>query len=204
MKKRRFSILPLAAVAVAAALVVTVTLALFVATPPTATNAIALGVVGVRVVEAGWTTVSPQPQPTFTKDGDEYNTISKAPQAENTGTVPVWVRVTVAGLENYETTFTKDSTTSAFNSDDWETADWDGTNQKWNPSSGGVVFYYKAPLAAGDTTSAIFDSVKLKNDSGGLDIIVYAEAVQVDWVATASGYAGSAQEAFAALDAAAA
>ncbi|MDR3277452.1 MAG: hypothetical protein LBT12_01655 [Oscillospiraceae bacterium] len=182
MKNSR--LIPLAALAVAGALAAsTATFALFVSTPPAATNSLTIGEVSVKVIEDGWTTGTAKPIE------ENEAAVAKAPQVKNTGTVPVWVRVTVAGLENYKTYFGTESEPS-FNG---------GTaGDTWTKA--GDIFYYNQPLEAGNTTAAIFDSVQLINASGGLDIIVFAEAVQADWVDIGSGgYADTAQKAFEAL-----
>jgi hypothetical protein len=186
--KMRFKLLPIAALAVVAAVAVTtVTLGLFAVQTPAATNTITLGTVSVSVNEGeDW------PEGGQAQEIALNGTLPKAPTVVNEGTVPVWVRVTVAGLENFDTEFTDSDSES--NIDEYNTTDWLKVDD---------IFYYKFPLEKNGTTSAIFTRVKLINASGGLDIIVFAEAVQADWVLKSSGssveYAGNAIDAFAAL-----
>jgi hypothetical protein len=182
LKIKGVRLLPLAALALVAALMLAkATLALFVAQPPPATNSLTLGKVDIEVIETGFVQNA-------VIEVDEV--IAKAPQVKNNSSVPVWVRVTVAGLENYDysagnTPFTPSSINSGWTED----------------SAGSGVFYLDTPLDPNGTKSnAIFNYVKLNNAKGGLNIIVYAEAVQADWIGTeGTGYAGSAQAAFAKL-----
>jgi hypothetical protein len=169
--------LPLFALALTLALVlaltVPATLALFIAKPSGAENTITPGYADVDVVEEEWD-----------KQGDEIEVspggppVSKDPAVKNNNSIPVFVRMLVTGgVKNFK------YIVGTGGEVEFEALPVGGDNSSWQKGTGGdEYFYYKKILEPEQTTTTLFDAVKLKSEfTGGadnLDIIVYAEAVQ--------------------------
>ena len=127
---------------------------------------------GTNVLTPGYVDVTAEPDepedPVFTPNPEDGK-IGKNPTVQNTGVVPVWVRVRLAGggLDNFDITI---------NTDDWV--------------PDGDYYYYKYPLATttpDNVTNSLFNEMKLKEDVdysemeppyAELDIAVYSESVQ--------------------------
>ena len=172
-------LLLLLAAGLTATLSVSNSLALFTATPPQAANSVTIDRVIIGIDEGDWAD-----GPTVTPGVP----VKKEPKVENTSPFPVWVRVTAAGLKNFEP----------------EGLGAGGLWQEFPEGSG--VWYYTVPLEPGDSTEPLFTAVKLKKDFYGdaseLNIVIYAEAVQmwVNYPKDSSDFAKTAKEAFWVLD----
>jgi|GEM_PF-3837546 len=169
------------AILLVSAICVTGTLAIFTAIPPAAHNDFSIGDVKIDLNEESWIDENPMIE--------KNDTVEKDPTVYNDSDVPVWVRITAAGLHN----FTVENL--------------GGANGKWEefPENSGVWYYYKI-LEPGETTEPLFSAVTLDNDvidPRELDIVIYTEAVQT-WVNYPSDseeeYAKNAKEAFWVLD----
>jgi hypothetical protein len=188
MKRRLITNLIRLAVAIAAVGAVSVmwTLGLYSDTSDPATNTLTLGTVKITLNEGSPWDDTPFATPEF--NSTNSYTVNKAPKVTNTGTVPVYVRITVAGEENFSLNGLNTTTVNTAN--------------KWFDAGNGV-YYYLDPLAPNGQTSALFTSVTLTNTGyTETDLVVYAEAVQADWVDTDGNgtLATSAPDAFGALN----
>jgi len=178
--RRRLLIAAITLTAVVIALSTVAAYAFFSGHTQDITNTVPLGYAGVEVWEEGGQEYVIR----YDAQQEEYIPIDKSPQVKNTGTVPVWVRVTVAGgLDKFEQIL--------YNASAHPDGFWiDGEDGYW---------YYSMPLEVGKVTGTpLFNDLQLKTDADNLaelDIAVYAEGVQ-----TRAGE--SAIEAFAALKAA--
>ncbi|MDR1536680.1 MAG: hypothetical protein LBU32_01555 [Clostridiales bacterium] len=96
--------------------------------------------------------------------------LDKTPVITNTGEQNEYIRMTLTGLENYNITFANGY--DAY----WERAEV-GSDEVW---------YYKFALPADQTTSPLFVGIQLKpnydGDGSDLNIIVYGEAIQSDFI----------------------
>ncbi|MDR1537807.1 MAG: hypothetical protein LBU32_07385 [Clostridiales bacterium] len=103
--------------------------------------------------------------------------LQKIPTVTNeSGSVDAYVRLTVTGGENYTITYEVEG------QDDlpYNTAYW------IKDTAAPGVYYYKTKVAPGDTTEPLFNFIQLKPGYEGsghdLDIVIYAEAIQADFV----------------------
>ena len=168
MKKRIFTIALIAALA--AILVVGGTMAFFTDTK-TKDNTFTIGNVSIDLDEPNW-----DPDDTDNKYPGEV--IAKDPQVKNTGANDAFVRIKVEGLDSLKN--------AGLSSNDIELLN---MSDKWVEKDG--YYYYTVKLAAGETTPALFDSIKIPVDTTGdashmtIDVKVTSEAVQADGIGIA-------------------
>ena len=149
------------------------------------TNSFAVGNADIELKEDNWPENDPtDPSKPYCPDVNPGVDYDKAPYVVNKGTEEVFARIKVEGLDCLKALCSdgaliglKFEGSDGFNSDDWTY--YDG------------YYYYDGPLAAGTSTSYLFDQISIpetlgNNDSGAnFAVIVTGEAVQT------AGYTGT-------------
>lgn len=132
------------------------------------TNVFTVGNVDINLTEPNWGTTGEKEA----VDAYPGEALAKDPTVKNIGKNPCFVRVSVTGLDQYETM------PIIYRTDyvDYKL----GTNWEYNETD--KYFYYTKVLDLDATTDALFDQIViptgLENDTAAQPIVVKAEAVQ--------------------------
>lgn len=175
VKKMKRRVLAFCVLMVGLSLLVNGTLAYFTKTD-TATNVITTGNVDIEIVETMKDDRGKEvPFPAEGLSGVMPDTsASKIVRVKNTGSSEAWIRVNVGTV----------MTSKDGKSLDASVMGWNHPSDLWALDKGGQYFYYTKPVAPGESTEALFETVffaaKMSNEYQDCtaNVIVSAQAVQ--------------------------